>query len=90
MSKKIIRREEKIPVLFSEDERTLILEHTLADDVLTEPLEQALADNNRLTVPFTLDDLDDLMGFITAEANHTEDRDLREELEALLDRLGMI
>jgi len=36
---------------------------------------------------YTLDDLDELGGFIAAEANHTKDRKLRKELQQLFDRI---
>jgi hypothetical protein len=36
---------------------------------------------------FTLDDLDELRGYIAATANHCNDRKLRRELDALFARL---
>jgi hypothetical protein len=39
---------------------------------------------------FTLDELDYLIGFIAAEANHTRDRKLRNALDRLYERLATI
>jgi hypothetical protein len=38
-------------------------------------------------VRYTLDDLDELLGFVAAEANHSTDKKLRKELEALYARV---
>ena len=40
-----------------------------------------------LTGRFSLDELDDMIGFMAAEANHTEDRGLRRQLVRLMQRL---
>jgi hypothetical protein len=39
---------------------------------------------------YTLDDLEDMLGYIAAQANHTDDDKLREELENLYDRLSAV
>jgi len=39
---------------------------------------------------YTLEDLDDLLGYIAAEANHAEDANLERKLQALYDRLCKI
>jgi hypothetical protein len=36
---------------------------------------------------FTLDDLDELAGFVAAEANHAKDKKLQEELDRLYERI---
>jgi len=36
---------------------------------------------------FTLDDLDELAGFVAAEANHAKDKKLQKELDQLCDRI---
>jgi len=36
---------------------------------------------------FTLDDLDELVGFLAAEANHAKNKILREQLNQLCDRI---
>jgi len=36
---------------------------------------------------YSISDLDDLIGFIAAEANHTEDKKLQKKLDRLIDKL---
>ena len=38
-------------------------------------------------VRYTLDDLDELLGYVAAEANHATNKKLRKELDALYGRL---
>ena len=39
---------------------------------------------------YTLADLEDILGYLAAEANHTEDRKLRGELDVFYDRLSAV
>jgi hypothetical protein len=63
-----------------------LLEHTVADPDYTERLRPA-SGGQGLAGEYTLDDLEDMLGYIAAEANHTEDKKLCRELDALYDRL---
>lgn len=65
-------------------ERALILEHTFAPDELTKSLlvGRAVACKYR----FSPEDLEDLAGFIAAEANHAKNKKLQKELDALHDK----
>ncbi len=70
-------------------ERDLIISHTFADDSLTDRL--------RVTPPgrhpvfhFTLDDLDELVGSIAAEASHAKNKALQEQLDQLCDRIESV
>jgi hypothetical protein len=89
-----MRMRKKIPygqpidVVFTDRERVLISEHTFADPELTSPLEAAELRGKKLIAKYTLDDLDALLGFVAAEANHTKDRKLEKELRALFARLS--
>ena len=47
-----------------------------------EPLRRAVAKGRKLVVKFTLNDLEELRGYIAAEANHAEDKKLQKELDA--------
>lgn len=77
----------KIRVAFTARERTLVLEHTFAGPEWTEALVAARQSRGRYIVGVTLDDLDELLGHIAAEANHTKSKALRKELDALYARL---
>lgn len=82
-----IRPDEKVPLELNERERELILEHTFADDELTNRLGIVPRKDTPPIFRFTLDDLDELGSFVAAEANHTKDKKLREELDRLFDRI---
>ena len=78
---------ERVNVTFSERERSLVIDHTFADAELSEPLESASLERGRYSVRYTLDDIDELAGFVAAQANHTKKKRLQKELYALHERL---
>lgn len=82
-----IQPNEKVLLELNERERELILEHTLADEELTNRLRVVPRKGERPVFRFTLDDLDELGGFVAAEANQTKDKKLRKELDHLFDRI---
>lgn len=82
-----IKPDEKVPLELNGRERELILEHTFADDELTNRLRVVPKKGQRPIFRFTLDDLDELGGCVAAEANHTKDKKLRKELDHLFDRI---
>ena len=84
---KKIKRGQKVEVSFSPRERVLVLEHTLTGPELTTALSRAQLETGKYMVRYTLDDLDELLGFVAAEANHSTDRKLRKELDALYARV---
>jgi hypothetical protein len=78
---------ETVPLELNERERELILSHTFADQELTNRLRIVPRKGERPIFRFTLDDLDDLSGFLAAEANHATNKILREQLHQLCDRV---
>ncbi len=85
--RKKIRQGQKVAVSFSPRERVLVLEHTFTGPELTIALSQALLESGQYVVRYTLNDLDELLGFVAAEANHSTDKKLRKELDALYVRV---
>ena len=71
-------------------ECTLIKDKTLAGPDLTDRFDSADEISNSITVYYTPDELEALLGFIAAEANHTSDKDLAEELDILYEGLEII
>lgn len=67
-------------------EQELITEHTFADPEYARRRRKVA--NGRVRGSFTLNDLDDLMGYVAAEANHLKDKKLQRELDALQDSLN--
>jgi hypothetical protein len=84
--RKRIQPDEKVTVRMSARDRALLLEYTLGDPEYAERLRPDPSGRG-LVGEYTLDDLEDILGYIAAEANHTEDKKLQRELEALYDRL---
>lgn len=87
VKRKKIRYGEPMEVPFTQRERSLILEHTFAGPNLTDRLRIASTQGTKLLAKFTLDDLDELLGYIAAEANHSEDPKLQKQLDRLYNRL---
>ena len=87
MRLQVIQPGERIAVRLSPEQRDLILDHTFIDRELQQQLSVAEADGASIVVRLTLDDLDDLLGHVAAEANHSEDARLGKRLERLWDRL---
>jgi hypothetical protein len=81
---------ERINIRLTIEERDLILKQTFAGDDLTDRLNEAKVEGNNIKVAYTLDELDDLAGFIAAEANHAEDRKQARRLEALYNKISDI
>lgn len=78
---------ETVPLELNERERDLILSHTFADESLTNRLRVVPKKSERPVFRFTLDDLDELAGFLAAEANHAKNKILREQLHQLCDHV---
>ena len=82
-----IHRNEKVPLELNDRERKLIQWHTFADGTLTDRLRVVPKPGEPPVFHFTLDDLDELAGFVAAEANHARDKKLQKELDQLCDRI---
>jgi hypothetical protein len=82
-----IHRNEKVPLELNDRERKLIQWHTFADGTLTDRLRVVPKPGEPPVFHFTLDDLDELAGFVAAEANHAKDKKLQKELDQLCDRI---
>lgn len=80
----------KLPLELTARERELILNDTFAPDELTATLRVVPRPGQGYQVRYTLDDLDDLAGHITAEANHTKDRKLQKELDRIHAKISAI
>lgn len=79
--------ENRIKIKLTTEERALIINKTFADPGLLEPLEKGQVKDDLITVYYAPLDLEELLGFIAAEANHTEDKVLEETLDSLHDKL---
>jgi hypothetical protein len=83
MNRKQIPYGTKLPVYFSQAELDDIREHTFADSDL---ISHAVVDGKKLRVDLSLDDIEELQGYVAPEANHTRDAKVRKRLDKLFDR----
>ncbi len=84
---KRIESGERIPVRLTDRDHKLILNHTFIGGDLERRIRIAPVGGSGAVVGLTLDDLDDLIGHVAAEANHSKDRRLGRQLDRLWNRL---
>jgi len=80
----------EIEIKFTPEERDLIIDHTFTGPDLTKRLQIAETKGDRLIVKYSTYDLDELIGFIAAEANHTDDKKIEKKLDRLFEKLSYI
>jgi len=83
ISKKEIPAGTKLPVRLSAAERRLIRERTFYDPKFCADAP----DKGTVAVEMDLDTIEDLQGYVAAEANHTEDRTIEKALDKLITKL---
>jgi len=74
----------KLPVTLTLRERDIILDETFCDPDFA---RLAVVDGKRIKVELSLDDIEEIQGYIAAEANHTKNKKLQKELDRLFDKL---
>jgi hypothetical protein len=80
----------EVEIKFTLQERDLIIDHTYAGPDLTKRLQIAEIKGKHLIAKYSIYDLEDLIGFIAAEANHTDDKKSGKKLDRLFERLSRI
>jgi hypothetical protein len=89
-SRKRIRSDENVPVKLNDRERELIVEHSFAEPELTDRRRVVPELGEPPIYYFSLDDLDELAGYVAAEANHAKDKKLQKEWDWLYARLAEV
>ncbi|MBE0448975.1 MAG: hypothetical protein IBX64_12950 [Actinobacteria bacterium] len=84
MKRKSIPYGTKLPVKLTLRERDLICDETFCDPRYT---QVAIVDGTGIKVDLSLDDIEDIQGYVAAAANHTENHKLQKELDRLSDKL---
>lgn len=74
-----------VPLRLTERQRELIREETFFAGEVLESLAAAAPIAGKLTLHLTLEDLDDLAGYVAAAANHCPKKKLQRELDQLYD-----
>jgi hypothetical protein len=87
MRRRVIQPGERVRVRLTPPQRDLVIEHAFIDPELAKRLRVAEADGASIVALLDLDDLDELLGAVAAEANHTKDEKLRKRLDVIWERL---
>lgn len=74
----------------TDKERDLILKHSLAEESLTRRLRIVARPGHHAVVLYTLDELEDLAGYVASEANHAKTRKLQKEWQAIHDKMAAL
>ena len=85
-----VHENEKVALQLSDRECQLIVKHTFAGDELTRRLRIVPRSGEAPVYRFTLDDLDELAGYVAAEANHAKAKKLEKELRRLYGRIATV
>ena len=84
MNRKRIPYGAKLPVKLTNRQRDLIRDRTFCKPDFA---QLAVVDGNGIRVDLSLDDIEEIQGYVAAEANHCDDRKLQKELDALFRKL---
>ena len=85
-----VKADETVPLELNHRERDLIISHTFAGESITNRLRVVPQPGQRPVFHFTLDELDELVGDVAAEANHAKNKALQEQLYQLCDRIEAV
>ena len=88
--KKSIGENEKVPLMLTEEQIEVIVEHTFAEDELLNALKIAEAVGTKRRVKFTLHELEFLEGHVAATANHCEDPNLQRKLDDVCELISKV
>ena len=83
MVKKTIPYGTKLPVYLTEKEVADIREHTFADP----DFGFGVLEGSRLRFDMSLDDIEDLQGYVAAASNHTDTKQLQRRLDKVFQKL---
>lgn len=74
----------KIPVKLTKRELELIQKETFYDPDFA---KLAVADGKGIRVDISLDDIEEIQGYVAAEANHAQNKKVQKELDQLYEKL---
>jgi repressor LexA len=90
MIRKYIKPGTQLPVRLSTRERDLVVEKAFLDPEVETVLVRARPVGAKLVVNLNLDDIDDFLGCVAAEANHCDDAKVQRVLDTVCDRLRAV
>ncbi len=91
-ARKRISPTDRVSLKLSDRERALIIEKTFAPRHLTDRVRPGplMVGEKPSAVAFTLDDWEELHGYVAAEANHCREKKLERQLYRICDRIQEI
>lgn len=88
--KKVVGENDKVPLLLTQEQIDLIVEHTFAEDSLLNSLRISEVVGRKRRAMFTLHDLEYLDGHVAAAANYCEKKELQRELDSIFDTIQKV
>jgi repressor LexA len=85
--RKRIRPKDRLELLVRNSERNVLLDGALLPSDLERCIRTGVARTDGTVARFTLDELDELAGFVAAEANHSKDKKSQKQLDGLFERI---
>ena len=89
-TRKRTKRADTIPLKLNKRERELIINKPFAGPDLTDRLRLTPVSGTDPIFRFTLEELEEVTGFVAAEANHAKSKKLQNELDRLCNRIENI
>lgn len=87
MKQKKIPYGTKIPVALTLHERDIIRDETFCDPNFA---RLAVVEGKRIKVELSLDEIEEIQGYIAAAANHTKNKKLQKELDRLFEKFQVL
>jgi hypothetical protein len=84
MKRKKIPEGTKLPVILTLKERDLIRDQTLGNPNFG---NIGLVEGKSIKLMMSLDDIEEVQGYVAAEANHTDNKKLQKDLDKVFDKL---
>ncbi len=84
MNRKKIRYGTKLPVVLTLKERDIVRDKTFCDPDFG---KVGVVEGDKIKLMMSLDDIEEVQGFVAAEANHAKDKKLQKELDKIFNKL---
>lgn len=90
MAKRLLKPGDRVVLKLSLEQADLIVGKTMIDDDLLAIIHHAKVRDAVVCSRFTLDELDELAGYVAAEANNTKDKKLQKAFDAISDAIDQL
>ncbi|MBL7198267.1 MAG: hypothetical protein ISS47_09235 [Candidatus Omnitrophica bacterium] len=83
-----MNKKQEISFLLHKQELELLKEIIIINEEIEESIERARLEGDKYRLKFSYDDLDELLGFLAAAANHEKSEKKQKKIDSLYDRLN--